>query len=147
MSGKFLVLKEICQTIFEKREKVIIFTQFKEIIPAINSLVSEIFKKEGYVITGETTLNNRNKYILEFQTTDIPYMILTLKTAGVGINLTSAQNVIHFDRWWNPAVENQATDRAYRIGQKNTVNVYKFVSKNTIEEIINKMLIAKKDII
>ena len=146
LSGKFLVLKEICQTIFEKREKVIIFTQFKEIIPAINSLVSEIFKKEGYVITGETTLNNRNKYILEFQTTDIPYMILTLKTAGVGINLTSAQNVIHFDRWWNPAVENQATDRAYRIGQKNTVNVYKFVSKNTIEEIINKMLIAKKDI-
>ena len=146
LSGKFMVLKEICQTIFEKREKVIIFTQFKEIIPALDNLVSGVFNRQGYVITGETTMNNRNKYIQDFQTTDMPYMILTLKTAGVGINLTSAQNVIHFDRWWNPAVENQATDRAFRIGQTKTVNVYKFVSKNTIEEIINKMLITKKDI-
>lgn len=72
-------------------------------------------------------------------------MVLSLKTAGVGLNLTATQNVIHFDRWWNPAVENQATDRAYRIGQKNDVTVYKFVTANTIEEVVNSMLKDKQN--
>ena len=145
-SGKFIELKSICETIYEKREKVLVFTQFKEIIPALNNLLKEVFKQEGYCIDGDTSLANRNLYVNNFQNKDIPYMILSVKTGGVGLNLTSAQNVIHFDRWWNPAVEDQATDRTYRIGQKNNVSVYKFISANTIEDIINQMLKVKKDL-
>ena len=145
-SGKFLLLKEICTTIFEKREKVLIFTQFKEIIEPINKVLKDVFHKEGLVITGDTSLKNREKNIDEFQNGDSPYMILSLKAAGVGLNLTAASNVIHFDRWWNPAVENQATDRAYRIGQKKCVNVYKFTSKNTIEEIIADLMNVKTEL-
>lgn len=73
-------------------------------------------------------------------------MILSLKTAGVGLNLTAATNVIHFDRWWNPAVENQATDRTYRIGQKHNVTVFKFTAANTIEEVIDNMLKEKQSV-
>ena len=142
-SGKFMALKDICEIIFEKREKVLIFTQFKEITKPLNNVLKEIFKKDGFIITGDTSTPKRNEYIEKFQNEDIPYMILTLKTAGVGLNLTSAENVIHFDRWWNPAVENQATDRTYRIGQKKNINVYKFISKNTIEEIICSLLDEK----
>ena len=132
-SGKFVALKELCETIFEKREKVLIFTQFKEITEPLNNLLKEVFHKEGFIITGDTSTTQRDKYVNEFQNSDVPYMILSLKAAGVGLNLTSATNVIHFDRWWNPAVENQATDRAYRIGQKKCVNVYKFTTRDTIE--------------
>lgn len=145
-SGKFIELKAICENIYEKREKVLVFTQFKEIIPALNLLLKDVFKQEGYCIDGDTSLSNRNLYVNYFQSKDIPYMILSVKTGGVGLNLTAAQNVIHFDRWWNPAVEDQATDRAYRIGQKNNVSVYKFISANTIEDIINQMLKVKKDL-
>ena len=142
-SGKFVALKELCETIFEKREKAIIFTQFKEITEPLNNLLKDIFQKEGFIITGETPTTQRDQYVNEFQNEDIPYMILSLKAAGVGLNLTSATNVIHFDRWWNPAVENQATDRAYRIGQKKCVNVYKFTTRDTIEEIIAALMETK----
>ena len=86
------------------------------------------------------------KIVKDFQNGKLPFLVLSLKTAGVGLNLTAAQNVIHFDRWWNPAVENQASDRAFRIGQKNDVTVYKFVSTNTIEEVISTMLAQKQDL-
>lgn len=142
-SGKFVALKELCETIFEKREKALIFTQFKEITEPLNNLLKDVFHKEGFVITGDTSNTQRDKYVNEFQDGDVPYMILSLKAAGVGLNLTSATNVIHFDRWWNPAVENQATDRAYRIGQKKCVNVYKFTTKDTIEEIIAALMETK----
>ena len=142
-SGKFVALKELCETIFEKREKVLIFTQFKEITEPLNNLLKEVFHKEGFIITGDTSTTQRDKYVNEFQNGDVPYMILSLKAAGVGLNLTSATNVIHFDRWWNPAVENQATDRAYRIGQKKCVNVYKFTTRDTIEEIIAALMETK----
>lgn len=142
-SGKFLALKELCEIIFEKREKVLVFTQFKEIAEPLNNLLKDIFKIPGYVITGDTPINVRSRYIESFQTGNIPYMILSLKTAGVGLNLTAATNVIHFDRWWNPAVENQATDRTYRIGQSNNVNVYKLITKDTIEEIIDHLINTK----
>ena len=89
-------------------------------------------------------MQKRNEYIERFQNGDTPYMVLSLKTAGVGLNLTAAQNVIHFDRWWNPAVENQATDRVFRIGQRQNVTVYKFISANTIEESINKKMSIKQ---
>lgn len=143
-SGKFIELKNICETIRENNEKVLIFTQFKEIIPALDNLLFSIFNDKGYCIDGDTALTKRQYYIDEFQKGVGSYMILSLKTAGVGINLTAAQNVIHFDRWWNPAVENQATDRAYRIGQKNNVTVYKMISADTIEEIIDDSIEFKK---
>lgn len=145
-SGKFIQLKNICESIYEKREKVLIFTQFKEIIPALNKLLKDIFKTEGFCIDGNTSLKNRDKYVYEFQNSNIPYMILSVKTAGVGLNLTAAQNVIHFDRWWNPAVENQATDRAFRIGQNKNVSVFKFVTANTVEEVIDEMITIKQKI-
>ena len=143
-SGKFIELKRICETIHAKREKVLVFTQFKEIIPAINELLSKVFNKIGYSIDGETSMQKRNAYIDSFQNGDTPYMVLSLKTAGVGLNLTAAQNVVHFDRWWNPAVENQATDRVYRIGQTKNVTVYRFTSANTVEENINKKMSIKQ---
>ena len=143
-SGKFIELKRICETIHAKREKVLVFTQFKEIIPAINELLSKVFNKIGYSIDGETSMQKRNTYIDSFQNGDTPYMVLSLKTAGVGLNLTAAQNVIHFDRWWNPAVENQATDRVFRIGQTKNVTVYRFTSANTVEESINKKMSIKQ---
>lgn len=145
-SGKFMVLKDIVQTIYEKREKVIIFTQFKEIVPALNQFLHTIFGKEGLYITGDIPVGKRKDIVDKFQNEEIPYIILTLKTAGYGLNLTSANNVIHFDRWWNPAVENQATDRAFRIGQTKNVNVYTLTTKNTIEEIIDNLLMAKSDL-
>jgi non-specific serine/threonine protein kinase len=145
-SGKFVVLKELCETIFEKREKVLIFTQFTEITKPLNDLLKSVFHKEGFVITGNTSNAQRDKYVNQFQMEDIPYLILSLKAAGVGLNLTSATNVIHFDRWWNPAVENQATDRAYRIGQKKCVNVYKFTTRDTIEEVIASLMKTKSEL-
>lgn len=145
-SGKFIELKRICETIHAKREKVLVFTQFKEIISAINELLSKVFNKIGYSIDGETSMQKRNAYIDSFQNGDTPYMVLSLKTAGVGLNLTAAQNVIHFDRWWNPAVENQATDRVFRIGQTKNVTVYKFTTADTVEEYIFRKMAVKQQL-
>lgn len=146
LSGKFIELKRICEAINDNNEKVLVFTQFSEIIPALNTMLENVFLCKGYTIDGKTSMKQRDEYVQAFQSGGIPYMILSLKTAGVGLNLTEAQNVIHFDRWWNPAVENQATDRAFRIGQKNNVTVYKFVSANTIEEKINEALKEKQSL-
>nr|WP_207640419.1 DEAD/DEAH box helicase [[Eubacterium] cellulosolvens] len=146
VSGKFIALRDICETIYDKREKVLVFTQFKEIIPALDELLKAVFKKKGATIDGDTSMKRREEYVNAFQDGEYPYMILSLKTAGVGLNLTAATNVIHFDRWWNPAVENQATDRTYRIGQKHNVNVFKFISANTIEEVIDCMLKDKQSV-
>jgi non-specific serine/threonine protein kinase len=109
-------------------------------------LLSDVFHQRGACIDGDTSMSRRAEYVETFQAGKLPYMVLSLKTAGVGLNLTAAQNVIHFDRWWNPAVENQATDRTYRIGQKNNVTVYKFVTADTIEEVINSMMKDKQSL-
>ncbi len=146
VSGKFIALRDICETIYDKREKVLVFTQFKEIIPALDELLKAVFKKKGATIDGDTSMKRREEYVNAFQAGEYPYMILSLKTAGVGLNLTAATNVIHFDRWWNPAVENQATDRTYRIGQKHNVTVFKFTAANTIEEVIDNMLKEKQSV-
>jgi SNF2 family DNA or RNA helicase len=143
-SGKFELLKEIAETIFEKREKVLIFTQFKEIIIPLNSLLSELSGKKGLILHGGTSIKKRKEAVEKFQSNEyIPYFILSLKAGGTGLNLTAANHVIHFDRWWNPAVENQATDRAFRIGQKKKVIVHKFVTKGTLEEKIDQMIEEK----
>ncbi|MCR5789967.1 MAG: DEAD/DEAH box helicase [Lachnospiraceae bacterium] len=146
-SGKFGILRDICETIYEKRERVLIFTQFKEIIPYLDDYLAAIFHRRGLTLHGGTHVKTRAKLVEEFQGEDyVPYMILSVKAGGTGLNLTKASHVIHFDRWWNPAVENQATDRAFRIGQKNNVVVHKFVCERTIEEKINTLIESKKEL-
>lgn len=147
LSGKFLRLKELCEVIAEKQEKVLVFTQFREIIPALTEFLTNIFKKEGLFLHGQTTVKERVKRVEQFQQDQgPPFFVLSLKAGGTGLNLTAASHVIHFDRWWNPAVENQATDRAFRIGQKRNVLVHKFICRGTIEEKIDHMLHTKKSL-
>lgn len=144
-SGKFEKLKDICETIYEKREKVLVFTQFREMTEPLSDFLRGIFSKEGFVLHGGTPVKKRNEMVKEFNSEKyIPYMVLSLKAGGVGLNLTAANHVIHFDRWWNPAVENQATDRAFRIGQTKNVMVHKFVTSGTIEEKIDNIIEQKK---
>ncbi|MPW24383.1 ATP-dependent helicase [Alkalibaculum sp. M08DMB] len=144
-SGKFELLKNICETIYEKRERVLVFTQFKEITGPLYLFLKEIFHRPGFVLHGGTSVSKRTQIVDSFNGEDyIPYMVLSLKAGGVGLNLTSANHIIHFDRWWNPAVENQATDRAFRIGQKKDVMVHKFISSGTIEEKIDLMIEEKQ---
>ncbi len=146
-SGKFEVLRTLCETIYEKRERVLIFTQYKEIIPYLEKFLEGIFGCGGLVIHGGVTPKMRQKLVDEFNGEEyVPFMILSLKAGGTGLNLTSANHVIHFDRWWNPAVENQATDRAYRIGQNKSVIVHKFVDTGTIEEKIDEMIRDKVEL-
>ncbi len=143
-SGKFGRLREICETIYEKREKVLVFTQFKEITQPLAEFLEGIFQRKGLILHGSIPVGKRKKIIEQFQSpVYIPFMVLSLKAGGVGLNLTEANHVIHFDRWWNPAVENQATDRAFRIGQKKNVVVHKFLTKGTVEERIDMMLEEK----
>lgn len=143
-SGKFARLREICEVIYEKRERVLVFTQFKEITAPLCRFLQSIFQHEGCVLHGSVPVARRKKIIDEFQQTSyVPFMVLSLKVGGVGLNLTRANHVIHFDRWWNPAVENQATDRAFRIGQDKKVVVHKFVTRGTVEEKIDLMLEKK----
>lgn len=146
-SGKFELLKELTSKIFACHDRVLIFTQFTEIIPAIKELLESVVKAKGLVLTGSTKASQRNEIVKEFNGEKyVPFLILSLKAGGVGLNLTSANNVIHFDRWWNPAVENQATDRAFRIGQKRDVVVHTFVTSGTIEEKIDELLFHKQSL-
>ncbi len=151
-SGKYERLREICETIYEKRERVLVFTQFKEITEPLRDFLETIFHHKGLVLHGGTPVTKRKELVESFQGIEyVPFLVLSIKAGGVGLNLTSANHVIHFDRWWNPAVENQATDRAFRIGQQKNVIVHKFITRGTIEEKIDLMIEEKiklsKDII
>lgn len=140
-SGKYAKLREICETIYEKRERVLIFTQFKEITESLRDFLETVFQHKGLVLHGGTAVDKRKELVAKFQGQEyVPFMVLSIKAGGVGLNLTSANHVIHFDRWWNPAVENQATDRAFRIGQTKNVIVHKFITKGTIEEKIDLII-------
>lgn len=144
-SGKFDMLRDICTTIAENRERVLVFTQFREMVPHIDRFLHEIFGTKGFTIDGSVPPKKRSKIVDAFQSERYyPYVVVTVKAGGTGLNLTNANHVIHFDRWWNPAVENQATDRAFRIGQKKDVMVHKLVCKGTIEEKIDQMIESKK---
>lgn len=146
-SGKFERLKEICETIYEKRERVLIFTQFREMTEPLAAYLATVFHRQGLVLHGGTAVNKRQELVEAFNgEAYVPFMILSVKAGGVGLNLTAANHVIHFDRWWNPAVENQATDRAFRIGQKKNVIVYKFITQGTIEEKIDQMIEEKQEL-
>ncbi|MBR5338005.1 MAG: SWF/SNF helicase family protein [Lachnospiraceae bacterium] len=119
----------------------------KEIIPYLKRFLENIFESEGLVIHGGVPVSRRQKLVDKFNGEEyVPFMILSLKAGGTGLNLTAANHVIHFDRWWNPAVENQATDRAYRIGQDKSVIVHRFVATGTIEEKIDRMLREKREL-
>ena len=146
-SGKFQRLAGLCDEISARQEKVLVFTQFKEITAALEHFLAAQFRRPGLVLHGETSVKARQSLVERFQHEDgPPFFILSLKAGGTGLTLTEASHVIHFDRWWNPAVENQATDRAYRIGQKKNVLVHKFVCRGTIEEKIDQMLIDKREL-
>ena len=146
-SGKFEMLEDICQTIYEKRERVLVFTQFKEICSALDDFLCSVFGIRGFVLHGGTPIAKRNKMVEEFQSNSyIPYMVISVKAGGTGLNLTNANHVIHFDRWWNPSVENQATDRAFRVGQDKNVMVHKFVSRGSVEEKIDALIASKKEL-
>jgi superfamily II DNA or RNA helicase len=143
-SGKFLRLTEICEEIASRQEKVLIFTQFREMTDPLATHLASVFDRPGLVLHGGTAVKRRQKLVEQFQSDGgPPFFILSLKAGGTGLNLTAASHVIHFDRWWNPAVENQATDRAFRIGQRRNVLVHKFVCRGTIEEKIDALIEEK----
>jgi SNF2 family DNA or RNA helicase len=127
-------------------ESLPIFTQFTELGDALEKYLRHTCHYNTYYLHGGTNRNKREAMITEFQDpeTEPSVFILSLKAGGVGITLTKANHVFHFDRWWNPAVENQATDRAFRIGQKKNVFVHKFVAIGTLEERIDEMIEDKK---
>ena len=144
-SGKFRRLGMLCEELASRQEKVLVFTQFREITDPLAELLAGVFGRGGLVLHGGTGVARRKGLVERFQAEDgPPFFILSLKAGGTGLNLTSASHVVHFDRWWNPAVESQATDRAFRIGQDKNVQVHKFVTSGTVEERIDEMLTDKK---
>lgn len=147
-SGKFDRLVDIARTVASRQEKMLVFTQFTEIIEPLSSVLTGVFGRPGLSLSGETAVGKRKDLVTRFQEDErIPFFVLSLKAGGSGLTLTSASHVVHFDRWWNPAVENQATDRAFRIGQKRNVLVHKFVCRGTVEERINEMIEAKQQMV
>ena len=146
-SGKFGRLREICEELSERQEKALVFTQFREIAGPLADFLSGVFSRPGLVMHGGIPVGRRRELVAAFQKEDgPPFFVLSLKVGGTGLNLTQAGHVIHFDRWWNPAVENQATDRAFRIGQTKNVMVHKFVCRGTIEERIDALIGEKTDL-
>jgi superfamily II DNA or RNA helicase len=146
-SGKHDRLREICDVIASRQEKALVFTQFREMTVPLASWLGDLFGRGGLVLSGETAVKERQRLVQRFQDDErIPFFVLSLKAGGTGLNLTAATHVIHFDRWWNPAVENQATDRAFRIGQKRNVLVHKLVCRGTIEERIDALIESKQGI-
>ncbi len=143
-SGKFTRLAEICSELAERRERALIFTQFQETCDPLARFLATVFGREGLILHGGTSVKKRPELVEAFQQPGgPPFMVISVKAGGTGLNLTAASHVIHFDRWWNPAVENQATDRAFRIGQKKNVFVHKFVCQGTIEERIDALIEEK----
>ncbi|MCP4499289.1 MAG: DEAD/DEAH box helicase [Deltaproteobacteria bacterium] len=144
-SGKMQRLEAICETIAANQEKVLVFTQFRSMCDPLQEHLSRCFGKNGLVLHGGTPVKKRQELVQQFQNDEeVPFMVLSLKAGGTGLNLTAASHVVHFDRWYNPATENQATDRAYRIGQKRNVLVHKFVTRGTLEERIDKLIACKQ---
>src|SRR6266702_1432624 len=146
-SGKFERLGALCEELAERQERVLVFTQFREITEPLAHSLGEVFGRAGLVLHGGTAVSKRRALVDDFQREDgPPFFVLSLKAGGTGLNLTAASHVIHFDRWWNPAVENQATDRAFRIGQKRNVLVHKFVCRGTVEERIDSLIESKQQL-
>jgi superfamily II DNA or RNA helicase len=146
-SGKLARLRDILEVIAARQEKVLIFTQFRETTAPLAAFAGSVFGRAGLVLHGETEIKKRKERVSQFQADEnIPFFVLSLKAGGTGLNLTAASHVIHFDRWWNPAVENQATDRAFRIGQTRNVLVHKFVCRGTVEDKIDQLIESKQQL-
>jgi len=144
-SGKWTRLRDIAEVIAAKQEKVLVFTQFREVTAPIAAFLGSVFGRPGLVLHGEIEVKKRRELVRRFQEDEaVPFFVLSLKVGGAGLNLTAASHVVHFDRWWNPAVENQATDRAFRIGQTKNVLVHKFVCRGTVEEKIDDLIESKR---
>ncbi len=147
-SGKFGRLAQICEPIVERQEKALVFTQFQSLTKPLADYLAGVFGCPGLVLDGKTAVRKRAELVQTFQDEmGPPFLVVSLKAGGSGLNLTAASHVIHFDRWWTPAVENQATDRAFRIGQKRNVLVHKFVCRGTVEERIDEMLGSKQAVV
>jgi hypothetical protein len=146
-SGKWTRLRDIAEVVAARQEKMLVFTQFREVIGPLERFLSGIFRRPGLVLHGETEVKKRKDLVRRFQEDEgVGFFVLSLKAGGAGLNLTAASHVVHFDRWWNPAVENQATDRAFRIGQTKNVLVHKFVCRGTVEEKIDQMIEDKRQL-
>jgi non-specific serine/threonine protein kinase len=146
-SAKFERLAQICEPIAERQEKALVFTQFQSLTQPLADYLATVFGHSGLVLHGGTPVGKRGDLVRAFQAeSGPPFFVISLKAGGSGLNLTAASHVIHFDRWWNPAVENQATDRAFRIGQKRNVLVHKFVCRGTVEERIDEMIAGKQSV-
>ena len=146
-SGKWERLRDIAEVIAAKQEKVLVFTQFREVTAPLAAFLGSVFGRPGLVLHGGTEVKKRKDLVRRFQEDEsVGFFVLSLKAGGAGLNLTAASHVVHFDRWWNPAVENQATDRAFRIGQNKNVLVHKFVCRGTVEEKIDHMIESKQQL-
>ncbi|MBO0991536.1 DEAD/DEAH box helicase [Bacillus sp. SD088] len=143
-SNKMKTLVELADTVVERGEAGIIFTQYIQMGEMIRHLLQQRFSIQVPFLNGSMPKAKRDEYVARFQAGEFPFFLLSLKAGGTGLNLTAANHVIHYDRWWNPAVENQATDRAYRIGQDRFVHVHKFITTGTLEERIDMMLEKKQ---
>lgn len=147
LSGKTLLLIDILNNIYEQNEKVIIFSQYKQMGDILVSILENKFEKSILQLHGNMNRSQRDQAVKLFQDSkQYDTLILSIKAGGTGLNLTAASHVVHYDLWWNPAVENQATDRAYRIGQKNNVMIYRMITKGTLEEKIDEMIRSKKEL-
>jgi SNF2 family DNA or RNA helicase len=144
-SGKWARLREIAEIVAARQEKMLVFTQFREMTGPLAAFLGQIFGRSGLMLHGDTAVRNRKALVQQFQEDEsVPFFVLSLKAGGSGLTLTAASHVVHVDRWWNPAVENQATDRAFRIGQKKNVLVHKFICRGTVEEKIDGLIESKR---
>src|SRR3954454_8353942 len=126
---------------------MVVFTKVREMTAPLATFLDGVFGRPGVVLHGSTAVKGRKALVQTFQNDEtVPFFILSLKAGGSGLTLTAASHVVHFDRWWNPAVENQATDRAFRIGQKKNVLVHKFVCRGTVEEKIDELIAQKTSV-
>jgi len=145
-SGKFELLQEIIENGIEGNHRILLFSQFTSMLRIIKEMLEKL-KISYYYLDGSTPMEERGNMVNDFNNGSTEVFLISLKAGGTGLNLTGADMVIHFDPWWNPAVEEQATDRAYRIGQQNVVHVMKLITKGTIEEKIAKLQDKKRELI
>jgi SNF2 family DNA or RNA helicase/uncharacterized Zn finger protein len=146
-SGKTLLLLDLIRQILENGEKTLLFTQYEEMGTLLQTMFQEQLQLEVPFLHGGVSRKNRDEMVEDFQhNRSTRILILSLKAGGTGLNLTAANNVIHYDLWWNPAVEAQATDRAFRIGQTKNVLVHRFITQNSFEEKINKLIQNKREL-
>ncbi len=146
-SGKLGLVEDIVESVLADGEKVLLFTQFREFGELVVPYLEERFATTVPFLHGGVSKGRRDAMVDGFQSEGgPPIMVLSLKAGGTGLNLTAANHVVHLDRWWNPAVENQATDRAFRIGQRRDVQVRKLVCVGTVEERIDEMLTGKQEL-